>query len=79
MLLFSSVGSRGKERILYTILDVGALWRSFWSGHLNQCQCSDLRVVKSLTNDGSSANFLIRMVVNQWQPLDNQVDLDEEV
>lgn len=53
------------------LLDVEALWRSFSSGHLNQCQCSGLKVVKSLTNDCSSGNFLIGMVVIQLNLTDN--------
>jgi len=53
------------------LLDVEALWRSFWSGHLNQCQYSGLKVVKRLTNDCSSGNFLIGMVVIQLNLTDN--------
>lgn len=56
-----------------TLLDiyVEALWRSFWSGHLNQCQYSGLKVVKRLTNDCSSGNFRIGMVVIQLNLTDN--------
>lgn len=53
------------------LLDVEALWRSFWSGHLNQCQYSGLKVVKRLTNDCSSGNFRIGMVVIQLNLTDN--------